>query len=51
MKNTKNTSQNTSAILLLNPEGHKEDSGPPFPLKNLVLTQIQGFVDLSLTSN
>jgi hypothetical protein len=51
MKNTKNTSQNTREILLPNPGGHKEDSGPPFPLKNLVLTQIQGFVDLSLTCN
>jgi hypothetical protein len=36
-KNTKNTSQITTK-LLLNPGGHKEDSGPPFPLKFLVLT-------------
>jgi hypothetical protein len=50
-KSAKNTSQNTRAILLQNPGGHKEDSGPPFPLKNLILTQIQGFVNLSFTSN
>jgi hypothetical protein len=50
-KNAKNTSQNTRAIFLPNLREHKEDSGSPFPLKNLVLTQIQGFVKLSLTSN
>jgi hypothetical protein len=50
-KNAKNTSKNIRAIFLLNLGGHKKDSGPPFPLKNLVLTQIQGFMDLSLTSN
>jgi hypothetical protein len=50
-KNAKNTSKNTRAIFLSNLEGYKKDSGPPFPLKNLVLTQIQGFMDLSLTSN
>jgi hypothetical protein len=49
--NVKNTSQNTRAILLLISKGHKVDSGPSFPLKNLILTQIQGFMDLSLTSN
>jgi hypothetical protein len=27
-------------ILPPNPGGHKEDSGPPFPLEILVLTQI-----------
>jgi hypothetical protein len=37
-KNTKNTSQITRTKLLPNPGGHKEDSGPPFPLEFLVLT-------------
>jgi hypothetical protein len=46
-KNAKNTSRTQRVILLSNPGGHKEDSGPPFPLEILVLTQIQGFVDLS----
>jgi hypothetical protein len=49
-KNAKNTSRTQRVILPPNPGGHKEDSGPPFPLEILVLTQIQGFVDLSLTS-
>jgi hypothetical protein len=37
-KNVKNTSQITRTKLLPNPGGHKEDSGPPFPLEFLVLT-------------
>jgi hypothetical protein len=37
-KNTKNTSQITRTKLLPNLGGHKEDSGPPFPLEFLVLT-------------
>jgi hypothetical protein len=49
-KNAKNISRTQRVILPPNPGGHKEDSGPPFPLEILVLTQIQGFVDLSLTS-
>jgi hypothetical protein len=49
-KNAKNTSRTQRVILPPNLGGHKEDSGPPFPLEILVLTQIQGFVDLSLTS-
>jgi hypothetical protein len=36
----KNTSRTQRVILLPNPGGHKEDSGPPFPLEILVLTQI-----------
>jgi hypothetical protein len=39
-KNAKNRSRTQRVILLPNPGGHKEDSGPPFPLKILVLTQI-----------
>jgi hypothetical protein len=46
----KNTSRTQRVILPPNPGGHKEDSGPPFPLEIFILTQIQGFVDLSLTS-
>jgi hypothetical protein len=37
-KNVKNTSQIIRTKLLSNPEGHKEDSGPPFSLEFLVLT-------------
>jgi hypothetical protein len=37
-KNVKNTSQITRTKLLPNPGGHKEDSGPPFPLEFLFLT-------------
>jgi hypothetical protein len=37
-KNAKNTSQITRTKLLPNPRGHKEDLGPPFLLKFLVLT-------------
>jgi hypothetical protein len=40
-KNVKNTSRTQRVILLPNPGGHKEDSGPPFPLQILVLTQIK----------
>jgi hypothetical protein len=39
-KNAKNTSRTQRVILPPYPEGHKEDSGPPFPLEILVLTQI-----------
>jgi hypothetical protein len=39
-KNAKNTSRTQRVILLPNPVGHEEDSGPPFPLEILVLTQI-----------
>jgi hypothetical protein len=39
-KNTKNTSRTQRVILPPNPGGHKEDSGPPFALEILVLTQI-----------
>jgi hypothetical protein len=39
-KNTKNTSRIQRVILPPNPRGHKEDSGPPFPLEILVHTQI-----------
>jgi hypothetical protein len=39
-KNTKNTSRTQKVILSLNPEGHKEDTGPPFLLEILVLIQI-----------
>jgi hypothetical protein len=38
--NMKNTSRTQRAILPPNPGGHKEDSGPPFSLEILVLTQI-----------
>jgi hypothetical protein len=37
-KNAKNTTQITRTKLLPNPGGHKEDSGPPFPLEFLILT-------------
>jgi hypothetical protein len=50
-KNTKNTSRTQRVILLPNPGGHKEDSGPPFPLEILVLIQITRISGpLSLTS-
>jgi hypothetical protein len=39
-KNTKNTSWTQRVTLPPNHGGHKEDSGPPFPLEILVLTQI-----------
>jgi hypothetical protein len=39
-KNTKNTTRTQRVILPPNPGGHKEDSGPPFPLEILILTQI-----------
>jgi hypothetical protein len=39
-KNAKNTSRTQRVILLPNPGGHKENSGPPFPLEILALTQI-----------
>jgi hypothetical protein len=38
--NAKNTSRTQRVILSPNPGGHKEDSGPPFLLEILVLTQI-----------
>jgi hypothetical protein len=34
----RNTSQIIRTKLLPNPGGHKEDSGPPFPLEFLILT-------------
>jgi hypothetical protein len=37
-KNAKNTSQIMRTKLLSNSGGHKEDSGPSFPLEFLVLT-------------
>jgi hypothetical protein len=49
-KNTKNISRTQRVILLPNLGGHKEDSGPPFPLKSWFLHKSQGLVDLSLTS-
>jgi hypothetical protein len=39
-KNAKNTSRTQRVILPPNYGGHKEDSGPHFPLEILVLTQI-----------
>jgi hypothetical protein len=39
-KNAKNTSRPQRVILPPNPGGHKEDSGPRFPLEILVFTQI-----------
>jgi hypothetical protein len=51
-KNAKNTSRTQRVILPPNHGGHKEDSGPPFPLEILVLTQIRWVSGpLSLTSN
>jgi hypothetical protein len=51
-KNAKNTSQITRTKLLPNPEGHNEDSGPPFPLEFLILT-LNAWISgpLSHTSN